>query len=288
MSRLILALGLLFLWAPVLLMVVFAFSDARQPFVWGGFSLRWFAALAANQRLQEAALLSVGIAAGAAALATLVGLAIGWVLARHGRFAGRPAFGVLAAAPLVLPEVVTGLGLLFLFVLMERHLGWPEGRSALTILLAHASLGAAYVAVVVQARLASLGRVLEDAAADLGAGPATVFRTITLPLLAPALGAGFALAFLLSLDDVVLASFTGGPGATTLPVLLFSQLRLGPTPEAHALATLMLAALALIGAGVLWLAGRRSGALPLLPADDPPQHGRYTGDAMLRPTCDAS
>jgi len=242
MTRWVLAAGLAFLWLPILLMAGFAFSDARQPFVWGGFSFRWFWALAENERLLGAAGLSLLIAAGAASLATLVGGGLGWVLARQGGFRGRALFATLAAAPLVLPEVVTGLSLLLLFVAMQRLLGWPDGRGALTVLLAHASLGAAYVAVLVQGRLAGMGRTLEEAAADLGASPATVFRTVTLPVLAPSLAAGWGLAFLLSFDDVVLAGFTGGPGATTLPLLLFSQLRMGPTPEAHALAVFWLAA----------------------------------------------
>lgn len=241
MTRWVLALGLGFLWAPIALMAVFAFSDARQPFVWGGFSLKWFVALAGNERLLGAAGLSLLVAAGAATLATLAGGAMGWVLARHGSFRGRAIFATLAAAPLVLPEVVTGLALLLLFVAMQRLIGWPDGRGLVTLLLAHASLGAAYVAVVVQGRLVGMGLLLEEAAADLGASPATVFRTVTLPVIAPSLAAGWGLAFLLSFDDVVLAGFTGGPGATTLPLLLFSQLRMGPTPEAHALAVLMLA-----------------------------------------------
>ena len=253
MTRALLALGLVFLWAPVALMAAFAFSNARQPFVWGGFSWRWFVALAGNSRVLEAAMLSLGIAAAAATLAVLAGGALGWVLARHGAFRGRTLFGALAAAPLVLPEVVTGLSMLLLFVALERATGWPDGRGVLTILLAHASLGAAYVAIIVQARLSGLGRVLEDAAADLGATPAAVFRTVTLPLLLPSLTAGWGLAFMLSLDDVVLASFTGGPGATTLPVLLFSQMRVGPTPEANALALILLLISALVGAVALLL-----------------------------------
>ncbi|WP_160121299.1 ABC transporter permease subunit [Rhodovarius lipocyclicus] len=256
MTRFVLVLALLFLWAPVVLLAGFAFSDARQPFLWGGFSLRWFHALAGNARLLEAAGLSLLIAAGAATLAVLAGGALGWVLARQGRFTGRPLFGALAAAPLVLPEVVSGLSLLLLFVVLEHLTGWPRGRGAGTVLLAHASLGAAYVAVLVQARLAALGRVLEEAAADLGAGPFTLFRTITLPLMLPSLAAGWGLAALLSLDDVVLASFTGGPGATTLPVLLFSQLRMGPTPEANALAALLLAVALPLGAVFWWWKGR--------------------------------
>jgi len=255
MTRWVLGLGLCFLWAPVLLMAGFAFSDARQPFVWGGFSWRWFVALAGNERMLEAVTISLLVAAGAASLATLAGGALGWVLGRQGGFAGRGLFGALAAAPLVLPEVVTGLALLLLFVALEQVTGWPRGRGMLTLLLAHASLGAAYVAVVVQARLAGMGRQLEEAAADLGAGPGTVFRTVTLPLMAPSLAAGWGLAFLLSFDDVVLASFTSGPGATTLPLLLFSQLRMGPTPEAHALAVVLLA---VAGLGVaVWYGWRR-------------------------------
>jgi len=241
MRRFALILGLVFLWAPIALMAAYAFSGSRVPFQWGGFSLRWFVALAANERLLEAAWLSLRIGAAAATLATLLGLALGWVLARNGRFAGRSIFGVLTGAPLVLPEVVVGLALLLLFVGLQAMTGWPTQRGAVTVWLAHASLGMAYVAVLVQARLAGLDPALEEAAADLGARPFVVFTTITLPLIAPSLAAGWLLAFTLSLDDVVLASFVSGPGATTLPVYLFSQLRLGMTPEANALAVVMLA-----------------------------------------------
>ena len=240
MRRAALILGLCFLWAPVCLMAFYAFSGSRIPFEWGGFSWRWFVALAGNARLLEAAWLSLRIGAAAATLATLLGLALGWVLARHGRFAGRPLFGVLSGAPLVLPEVVMGLALLLLFVGAQALTGWPAQRGAVTVWLVHAGLGMAYVAVLVQARLAALDPRLEEAAANLGARPAMVFLTITWPLIAPSLGAGWLLAFTLSLDDVVLASFVSGPGATTLPVYLFSQLRLGMTPEANALGVVML------------------------------------------------
>jgi putrescine transport system permease protein len=227
--------GFAFLWLPILLLVAYAFSADRIPFQWGGFSLRWFAALAANDRVVEAALLSLRIAAGAASLAVLLGGAAGWALARYGRFRGRALFGALIGAPLVLPEVVTGLSLLLLFVALEAATGWPQGRGALTVLLAHATLGAAFVAVVVQARLAETDRSLEEAAMDLGATPFTAFRTVTLPLIAPALGAGWLLAFTLSLDDVVIASFVSGPAGTTLPMALFAMLRRGLTPEVNAL-----------------------------------------------------
>ena len=253
MRRLGLCLGLAFLWLPVLLLAGYAFSDSRIPFQWGGFSLRWFHALAANERMLEAAFLSLHVAAGAATLAMLLGGATGWVLARRGPFAGRALFGALAGAPLVLPEVVTGLSLLLTFVMLQGLTGWPAERGATTILLAHATMGAAYVAVVVQARLAGMDGMLEEAALDLGATPATAFRTVTLPLMAPSLVAGWLLAFTLSLDDVVVASFVSGPAGTTLPMLVFSMLRLGLTPEVNALAVVILL-LAFLAAGAAMLA----------------------------------
>ncbi|MDO9709020.1 ABC transporter permease [Paracraurococcus lichenis] len=255
MRRVGLVLGLSFLWLPILLLVGYAFSADRIPFQWGGFSLRWFAALAANERMLEAAWLSLRVASGAATLAVLLGGMTGWVLARHGPFRGRALFGALAGAPLVLPEVVTGLSLLLLFVVLqgwaEVAFGWVLDRGAATVLLAHATVGMAYAAVVVQARLTGMDPALEEAAADLGAAPFTAFRTVTLPLIAPALIAGWLLAFTLSLDDVVVASFVSGPAGTTLPMLVFSQLRVGLTPEINALAAIILA----IAATALGLAG---------------------------------
>ncbi|GAA0568793.1 ABC transporter permease subunit [Craurococcus roseus] len=261
-----LALGLGFLWAPILLLAVYAFSADRIPFQWGGFSLRWFRSLAANERMLEAAWLSVRVAAGAATLAVLLGGMAGWALARFGRFRGRALFGALAGAPLVLPEVVTGLSLLLLFVsaqaALEAFFGWQADRGAFTVLLAHATLGLAYAAVLVQARLATLDRSLEEAAADLGAGPFTVFRTVTLPLIAPALAAAWLLAFTLSLDDVVLASFVSGPAGTTLPMLVFSALRVGVTPEVNAIGVLFLLLAGLAAAGWWALLGRHAGRAP--------------------------
>ncbi len=250
--------GFVFLWLPILLLVVYAFSADRIPFQWGGFSLRWFVALAGNDRIIEAALLSLRIAAGAATLAVLLGGAAGWGLARYGRFRGRALFGALIGAPLVLPEVVTGLSLLLLFVALEAATGWPEGRGAVTVLLAHATLGAAFVAVVVQARLAETDRSLEEAAMDLGATPFIAFRTVTLPLIAPALGAGWLLAFTLSLDDVVIASFVSGPAGTTLPMAVFAMLRRGLTPEINALgAVIVLAVGVLLALATVLMRARR-------------------------------
>ena len=256
-ARLGLYFGLLFLWLPVLLLVGYAFSADPVPFRWGGFSLRWFSELAADPRLIEAASLSLRVAAGAATLASLLGGAVGWLLARGGAFRGRALLGALSGAPLVLPEVVTGFALLLLFVFLQGATGWPAGRGAGTVLLAHAALGTAYVAVLVQARLAQGGVELEEAAADLGAGPVAAFRTVTLPLALPALAAGWLLAFTLSLDDVVLASFVSGPSGTTLPVALFSMLRLGMTPKVNALAVLLLLAATVVLLCSLLLVRRR-------------------------------
>jgi putrescine transport system permease protein len=247
----ILLFGYAFLYIPIAYLVGFSFNASRLVTVWSGFSLRWYGVLWNDRPLIEAALLSLRIAASSATAACLLGTLAGFSLARFGGFAGRGAFAALLAAPLVMPDVLVGLALLLLFVSLQQAIGWPDGRGALTIAIAHASVSMAYVAVVVQGRLAGSGRVLEEAAADLYAPPLAVFLRITLPLLAPALVAGWLLAFTLSLDDVVVASFTSGPGASTLPMRVFSALRLGPTPELNALAVVIL----LPVAGVL-LAGR--------------------------------
>jgi putrescine transport system permease protein len=229
-----------FLYGPIALLVLTSFNDSRLTTVWTGFSLRWFVALARNDALIDAALLSLRIAAIAASGATVIGGLAGIALARLGRFRGRALFAGMLAAPLVLPDLLIGLALLLLFVAMQQAVGFPE-RGAGTIVVAHVTASLAYVAVVVEARLAGGGDVLEQAAMDLGAAPLVAFRRITLPLLAPALISGWLLAFTLSLDDVVIASLVSGPGASTLPMVVFSSLRLGATPELNALATVILA-----------------------------------------------
>ena len=244
--------GYAFLYAPIALLVLGSFNESRLTTAWSGFSLRWYRALAEDAALREAAWLSLWVAAASATGAMLLGGAAGLVLARRGRFAGRPVFAGLLAVPLVLPDLLVGLALLLLFVALERAVGWPAGRGAGTVVLAHVVLGVAYVAFTVRARLAGQGTQLEEAAADLGAGPAAVFWRVTLPRLAPALAAGWGLAFVLSLDDVVVASFVSGPGATTLPMLMFSTLRLGPTPVLNALASVMLVLTLVLG----WAAWR--------------------------------
>lgn len=236
-----LVLGYLFLYGPILSLVVYSFNASRLVTVWGGFSTKWYGALVENDKLLGAALLSVKIAAASATGAMILGTLCAIVLVRFGRFRGRFLFSAMTTAPLVMPEVITGLSLLLLFVSLQQLTGWPDGRSALTIAVAHITFATAYVAVVVQARLSQMDRSLEEAALDLGARPHTVFLTVTLPLIAPSLIAGWLLAFTLSLDDLVIASFVSGPGSSTLPMVVFSSVRLGLSPEINALATILLA-----------------------------------------------
>jgi putrescine transport system permease protein len=229
-----LALGFAFLYLPILILVVFSFNASRAVTVWGGFSTQWYAALFRNQALLDATWVTVRIALVSATLATLLGTMAALALVRHGRFRGRALFTGLVYAPMVMPEVITGLALLLLFVAAGLDRGFW------TIMLAHTTFTMCFVAVVVQARLVTLDRSLEEAAADLGATPPRVFFTVTLPLVAPAVVAGFLLAFTLSLDDLVIASFTSGPGATTLPMRIYSQVRLGVTPEINAASTILI------------------------------------------------
>lgn len=229
-----LALGLAFLYLPILLVVVFSFNASKLVTVWGGFSLHWYAVLFSNSAYLEAALNSLKIATAAATIATLLGTLGALVLTRLGRFPGRQALGGLMLAPMVLPEVILGVSTLLLFV----SLGIERGM--LTVAIAHATFGAAFVLVIVQSKLVGLDPNLEAAARDLGAGPVQAFLLVTVPSLSPALVAGWLLAFTLSLDDVVVASFVNGPGATTLPVRVYSAVRLGVSPEINAISTILL------------------------------------------------
>jgi putrescine transport system permease protein len=248
----VLGAGLLFLYAPIAVLIVYSFNASRLVSVWGGWSLHWYGELFRNPRMLDSAALSLKVAVTAATLALILGALAGIAMARFGRFPGRTLFSGMLAAPLMLPEILTGISLLLLFVAMEQAIGWPAERGFWTIVIAHATFGAAFVAVVVQARVSGLDRALEEAAADLGATPATIFRTVTLPLIAPALAAGWLLAFTLSLDDLVIASFVSGPGATTLPMLVYSSIRLGVSPQINALCTLIV-----IAAGIAALAAAR-------------------------------
>jgi len=241
-----LAIGFFFLYAPIVSVVVYSFNASRLVTVWAGFSTHWYGELFRNEAIGAAALTSLEVALSAATLALILGTLAGFALARYRTFPTRTLFATLTTAPLVMPEVITGLSLLLLFVALEQATGWPAERGILTITIAHTTLGLAYVAVIVEARLGAFDRSLEEAAADLGARPWKVFAVITLPLIAPALIAGWLLAFTLSLDDLVLASFTSGPASTTLPMVIFSSVRLGVSPQINALATIFLGVVSVV------------------------------------------
>ena len=240
--------GFAFLYIPILSLILFSFNESKLVTVWAGFSTRWYKSLLENQQILDAAALSVRIGLVSACLAVVLGTAVAVALTRFGHFRGRALLSGLSTAPLVMPEVITWLSLLLLFVAMEQILGWPAGRGLLTIIIAHTTFAMAYVAVVVQSRLTGMDPSIEEAAMDLGARPGKVFFVITLPIIAPALVSGFLLAFTLSLDDLVISSFVSGPGASTLPMVIYSKVRLGLSPEINALATLMVA---VVGIGVL-------------------------------------
>lgn len=257
-----LVLGYAFLYGPIASLVVYSFNASKLVTVWGGFSTQWYAELLQNEKLLKAAKLSLAIAAATATGAVALGMLAAVVLVRYGRFRGRLLFASMTTAPLVMPEVITGLSLLLLFVFLEQILGWPDGRGVTTIIIAHITFSAAYVVVIVQVRLSAIDRSLEEAAADLGARPLRVFLTVTLPLIAPSLAAGWLLSFTLSLDDLVVASFVSGPGSTTLPMVVFSSVRLGVTPQINALATLLIVSVILIVIVAGWLMNRRVNRQP--------------------------
>jgi putrescine transport system permease protein len=246
-----------FLYVPILSMVIFSFNNSRLVTVWDAAhspTLKWYFALLSNGQILRAAWLSIRVAAATATGAVVLGTLVGIVLARFGPFRGRTLLSAMTTAPLVMPEVITGLSLLLLFVALEQLIGWPRGRGVLTIILAHITFTMSYVAVVVQSRLAGFDESLEEAAMDLGARPVTVFFRITLPLILPAIASGWLLAFTLSWDDVVVSQFVAGPASTTLPMVIFSKVRLGVSPDVNALATLMVLVVALgIGVSSLWM-----------------------------------
>lgn len=253
-TRTALVLGLGFLYAPIAVLVAYSFNASNLVTVWGGFSVRWYGALFADAPLIASAWVSLQVAVLASLLATLLGTLAALAFERHGQFRGRALFTGLVYGPMVMPEVMIGLSLLLTFI------GIGVDRGVATIVIAHATFCTGFVAVVVGARLRGLDRSLEEAAADLGAGPWRVLTTITLPLLAPAIVAGALLAFTLSLDDLVIASFVSGPGATTLPMRLYSQVRLGVNPEINAASTLLVALVSVAVLAASWLTARRGGA----------------------------
>ncbi len=236
----LMAFGYAFLYLPIICVVVFSFNQGKSISVWSGWSLRWYASLFSNEQILDAAKLSLQIAVIASSISVVIGTLAGLALARFGKFRGRSMLSLLTSAPLVMPDVMLGISALFLFITLQQWIGWPTGRGIDTITLAHVTLCVCYVTVVVRSRLTQADQSLEEAAMDLGAKPWKVFFLITLPMIWPALIAGWLLAFTLSLDDVVIASFTSGPGSSTLPVLLYSKLRFSLSPEINALTTIII------------------------------------------------
>ncbi|MBX9621298.1 MAG: ABC transporter permease subunit [Alphaproteobacteria bacterium] len=249
--------GYAFLYLPILTLIIFSFNSSRQVTVWQGFSTQWYTALLQDEALLKSLWISIQVATSAATLAVILGTLAAISLVRFGRFKGRGFFGILTTAPMIMPEVITGLSLLLLFVGLEQIIGWPHGRGILTITFAHTTLCMAYVTIIVRGRLADMDVSLEEAALDLGARPIKVFTAIILPIIFPALLSGWLLAFALSLDDLVIASFVAGPGSSTLPMVIFSSIRFGITPQINALATLIITTVAI---GVMiagWLMHRK-------------------------------
>ena len=257
LSRTVLVLGLVFLYVPIVSMIVFSFNNSRLVTVWDAAhspTLKWYQALLRNEQILGAAFLSIRIALIAASVAVVLGTLAGMALARFGAFRGRLLLAGMTTAPIVMPEVITGLSLLLLFVAMGQLIGWPHGVGAVTITLAHITFCMAYVTVVVQSRLAGFDESLEEAAMDLGARPMTVFGRITLPLILPAIASGWLLAFTLSWDDLVITQFVAGPGSSTLPMVIFSKVRFGVTPDINALATIMVLIVATgIALSTVWM-----------------------------------
>lgn len=251
-------LGFAFLYIPILSLIIYSFNDSQLVTVWGGFSTRWYGELLNDAQILGAAWVSLKVGVLSATLATVIGTLAAFVLTRFGAFRGRLLLTGMATAPLVMPEVLIGLSLLLLFVSMELALGWPSERGLMTVVIAHSTFCAAYVAVIAQSRLRDMDDSLEEAARDLGAGPVRVFFDITMPVIAPALVSGWLLAFTLSLDDLVIASFVSGPGASTLPMVIFSKVRLGVSPDVNALATLIILAVAIAVSIAGWLLYRQS------------------------------
>lgn len=256
MRGLVLAAALVFLYLPMLLLIIYSFNESRLVTVWSGWSVKWYGELLRDQQMIGAIWMSLRIAFLAATAALVLGVLAGVALTRVGAFRGKALLGTMITAPLVIPEVITGLSLLLLFVALGQLIGWPAQRGMLTIWIAHVTFCTAYVTLIVAGRLSEFDHSLEEAAMDLGATPLRTFFQVTLPVISPALIAAWLLAFTLSLDDLVIASFVTGPGASTLPIVVFSSVRLGVSPKINALATILIV---VVMAGVLtslWLMRR--------------------------------
>ena len=251
LSRGLLLVGLAFLYVPLLILIIYSFNESRLVTVWSEFSVKWYVELFKDEQLMNAFFLSIRIACLTAFMSVVLGTVAAYVLVKFGRFPSQTLFSSMIIAPLVMPEVITGLSLLLLFVGLSQLIGWPTSRGATTIWIAHVTFCVAFVTIVITSRLREMDGSLEEAAMDLGATPLRVFFVITMPLITPALISGWLLAFTLSLDDLVIASFVSGPGASTLPMVIYSSVRLGVSPKVNALATIFLGVV-LIGSFATW------------------------------------
>jgi len=261
-ARSLLIAGLVFLYLPLLILVIYSFNESRLVTIWTEFSVKWYVELFNDEQLMNAFFLSLKIACLTACMAVVLGTVAAYILSKFGRFPGYALFSSMIIAPLVMPEVITGLSLLLLFVGLNDVLGWPSSRGAVTIWIAHVTFSVAFVSILISSRLREMDGSLEEAAMDLGATPLKVFFVITLPLIMPALVSGWLLAFTLSLDDLVIASFVSGPGASTLPMVIYSSVRLGVSPKINALATIFVA-LILVGSFLVWWSMQRWSAYSL-------------------------
>ncbi|WP_263081049.1 ABC transporter permease subunit [Endozoicomonas sp. Mp262] len=256
LATLMLILGLIFLYLPMFILVFYSFNASRLVTVWAGFSTKWYVELFKDKQMIGAVWTSLQIAFYNACMAVVLGTMAAFILSRFGRFRGKTVFSGMVTAPLVMPDVITGLSLLLMFVTLSDMIGWPAERGMLTIWIAHVTFSTAYVAVVVGSRLREVDVSIEEAAMDLGATPMKTFFLITIPAIAPAIAAGWLLAFTLSLDDLVISSFVAGPGSTTLPMVVFSSVRLGVSPKINALATLIILIVSLAAIIGWWLMRR--------------------------------
>ncbi len=248
-----LAMGYAFLYIPILTLIVFSFNESKMVTVWGGFSFKWYGELARDEKVIDALFLTLRIAFMTACSSVVLGTLAAFAMVRYKEFFGRMTFSAHLNAPLVVPEVITGLSLLLFFVLMQDLFGWPE-RGVVTIWLGHTVLGMAFAAVVIQSRLIEMDKSLEEAAMDLGCKPFQVFYLVTLPMIAPALMSAWLLTFTISMDDVVITAFLSGPGSTTLPIVILSKARLGLDPTINAIATITVAVVAVaVFAGSMYM-----------------------------------
>lgn len=252
----VLCFGFAFFYIPILSMMVYSFNGSRLATVWGGFSTKWYVSLLSNKQVIAAAILSFKIALVSATFATILGTMAGYALSRFRRFRGRVLFSGLVTAPLIMPEVITGISMLMFFILLADAIGWPGQRGFTTVTLAHITFSMVFVTTIVQARLSQADRAIEEAAMDLGSRPWQVLWDVTLPTAFPAILSGWLLAFTISLDDVVITSFTTGPGSTTLPLLIWSKVKLGVTPDINALATITVVVVGLGVAIAGWVMNR--------------------------------